>query len=200
MKNKNIIIAALVLSLAALLVACGGEGGGDGGNAATSMTLPDTGQTGDYTTTFGEDSDYTINPMSYTDNGDGTILDNVTGRTWQKCSMGQSGANCATGSAALYSWTNAVNVCGNLSLAGTGWRLPTDLELMTIVHYGISSGPMIETIYFPATIAGTYWSSTTYAPSTVPGSYDALAWSVSFSLGRVAADDKTWTMYVRCVR
>ena len=40
--------------------------------------LPDTGQTQSYTTTFGEDSDYTINPPSYTDNGNGTIADNIT--------------------------------------------------------------------------------------------------------------------------
>ena len=37
--------------------------------AAVPYDLPDTGQTGDYTATFGEDSDYTINPPSYTDNG-----------------------------------------------------------------------------------------------------------------------------------
>ena len=39
------------------------------------LKLPDTGQTVDATSTFGEDSDYTINAPSYTDNGDGTITD-----------------------------------------------------------------------------------------------------------------------------
>ncbi len=45
-------------------------------STAVAYDLPDTGQTGDYTATFGEDSDYTINPPSYTDNGNGTVTDN----------------------------------------------------------------------------------------------------------------------------
>jgi len=52
--------------------------------SGTDFKLPDTGQTQSFTSTFGEDSDYTINPPSYTDNGDGTITDNVTGLIWQK--------------------------------------------------------------------------------------------------------------------
>jgi len=40
--------------------------------------VPDIGQTRWYSTAFGDDGDYTINPMSYTGNRDGTILDNVT--------------------------------------------------------------------------------------------------------------------------
>ena len=47
------------------------------------LNLPDTGQTQSYTDTFGEDSDYTINPPSYTDNGDGTVTDNVRKMTIQ---------------------------------------------------------------------------------------------------------------------
>jgi len=50
----------------------------------TMLNLPDTGQTTSYTTTQGEDSDYTINPPSYTDNSDGTVTDNVTSLMWQK--------------------------------------------------------------------------------------------------------------------
>jgi hypothetical protein len=41
-------------------------------------SLPDTGQTIKYTSIFGEDSDYTINPPSYTVNGDGTVTCNRT--------------------------------------------------------------------------------------------------------------------------
>lgn len=76
-------------------------------STAVAYDLPDTGQTGDYTSVFGEDSDYTINPPSYTDNGDGTITDNNTGTMWQKTddSVGRN-------------WTDAVIYCENLSLAG----------------------------------------------------------------------------------
>ena len=34
---------------------------------------------------------------TYTDNGDGTITDNMTNLRWQKCSKGRSGADCLTG-------------------------------------------------------------------------------------------------------
>jgi hypothetical protein len=155
--------------------------------------VPDTGQTRWYSTVYGDDGDYTINPMSYTDNGDGTIFDNVTGLTWQKCSVGQSGLDCATGTAATYDWTTAGTTCGNLNLAGTGWRLPTDFELTTLVDYGVYN-PAIDTAYFPATVSSVYWSSTTYAPDTT------YAWGVYFSYGSAYGNVKTVTNYVRCVR
>ena len=33
---------------------------------------------------FGQDAHYSTNSSSYTDNGDGTITDNITGLMWQK--------------------------------------------------------------------------------------------------------------------
>jgi len=78
----------------------------------TMLKLPDTGQTQSYTDTFGEDSDYTINPPSYTDNGDGTVTDNVTGLMWQQGEVGSM------------NWEDAITCCEALSLAGyTDWRL-----------------------------------------------------------------------------
>ena len=55
----------------------------------TMNNLPDTGQTTSYTATFGEDNDYTINVPSFTDNGNGTITDNVTGLMWQQGDSGE---------------------------------------------------------------------------------------------------------------
>jgi hypothetical protein len=40
--------------------------------------LPDTGQSTSYISTPGEDADFIINPMSFTDNRNGTITDNNT--------------------------------------------------------------------------------------------------------------------------
>lgn len=55
---------------------------------AFAFNLPDTGQSKCYQgidpyaeipcTGTGQDGAYTINPMSYTDNGNGTVTDNVT--------------------------------------------------------------------------------------------------------------------------
>lgn len=63
------------------------------GSAALSyaFTLPDTGQTKCYDssgteitcTGTGQDGAYNINPMSFTDNGNGTVTDNNAGLMWQ---------------------------------------------------------------------------------------------------------------------
>jgi hypothetical protein len=75
--------------------------------AWSEVKLPDTSQAISTTTTFGEDSDYTTapaaNPQSFTDNGDGTITDNVTGLMWQKADAGEM------------TWENAVNNADTLS-------------------------------------------------------------------------------------
>jgi len=176
-------------------------------SAITAMKVPDTGQTTKYSTAFGDDSDYTINPPSYTDNGDGTITDNVTGLMWQKCSNGQTGADCSGGSAGTYNWYEAsgtadatynpggaTNVCGSLTTGGhTDWRLPNEFELMGIVDYEILN-PAINSTYFPATFSSGAWSATTFAVNT------SYAWSVDFGNGSVYGSNKSVNYYVRCVR
>jgi hypothetical protein len=162
------------------------------GSSWTLLKLPDTGQTAKYSTVFGEDADYTINPPSYTDNGNDTITDNVTGLVWQKQDDGTK-----------KTWADAGAYCDALALGGhTDWRLPSDIELMSVVDYGKSIGPvmdasdfgLINKTYFPNTKSSYYWSSSTYAYST------GNAWSVSFYKGNVDYDDKSGTDYVRCVR
>jgi hypothetical protein len=97
----------------------------------SGTALPDTGQTQSYTDTFGEDSDYSINPASYTDNGDGTVTDNVTGLMWQQ----EDDDTTRT-------WDEACSYCDELALAGySDWRLASKKELMSIVDYGTYSQP-----------------------------------------------------------
>jgi hypothetical protein len=161
----------------------------------TAFSLPDTGQTISYTTTFGEDADYSINPPSYSDNGDGTVTDNVTGLMWQQ-----------EDDDTTYNWYEATgkydatdnlfstHVCDSLSLAGhSDWRLPDEKELLSIVNYD-SSNPAIDTIYFPNTNSSGYWTSTTCANST------SRAWGVDFDIGGVFDINKTDYCGVRCVR
>jgi hypothetical protein len=102
-----------------------------------------------------------IEAAPFTDNGDGTVKDNATGLVWKKCSNGLSGTSCSTGTATTYTWANAVTACTS------GWRLPSINELKTIVDTTKASGATIDTTAFPATFASYYWSSTTYAPSTI---------------------------------
>lgn len=57
---------------------------------------------------------------------------------------------------------NAADLCGETA---NDWRLPTRSELLGIVHYGLSTDPMIDANYFPATQSSWYWTSGTYAPN-----------------------------------
>ncbi len=172
-------------------------GGSTGKNAcALIVRLPDTGQTGDYTATFGEDSDYTINPPSYTDNGNGTVTDNVTGLMWQQANAGGGAYYNWYQAAGVYDATynsSTQDVCGAATTGGhSDWRLPAKKELMSIVDYS-RYNPSIDPI-FTGTIASSYWSSTTYA-------YDvSLAWVVNFANGDVDYYNKSSSYYVRCVR
>ncbi|MBI5194934.1 MAG: DUF1566 domain-containing protein [Nitrospirae bacterium] len=180
-------------------------------NHAHAFNLPDTGQTKCYRDVdpydeipcagTGQDGAYTINTMSFSDNGNGTVTDNNTGFMWQKCSVGQNNDATCSGTAVTYNWYQAsgtydssynpssTDVCGSLVFGGySDWRLPAKKELMSIVDYSIPDpGPTINTTYFPNTKSSYYWSSATLAV------YPSLAWGVGF-------DGKGANGYVRCVR
>jgi hypothetical protein len=128
----------------------------------------------------------------YTDNGDGTVTDTATGLVWQKCSNGLTGTNCNFGGAATATWANAGTYCSTLTLAGRTWRLPSGQELQTLADYSQPSSA-IDGAFFPATVAGYYWSSTTYALDS------NKAWFVNFTNGAVNNFNKTSTYLVRCV-
>jgi len=126
---------------------------GNGSVTSWSMwDLPDTGQTNSYTSTFGEDSDYTINPPSYTDNGDGTITDNITGLMWQQTDGGEM------------TYASATNYPASLFLGGfLDWRLPNAHELNSLVYMASANplnnnNPAINTNYFPVTAADYWWT------------------------------------------
>lgn len=103
--------------------------------------ISDSGQDQSYTSTFGEDHDYTISSPSFTDNGNGSITDNITGLVWTKCSMGEDGVmdNSALcdGTHGEYKWQQSIDACENLVHGGrSNWRLPTFPELFTLVDFG----------------------------------------------------------------
>ncbi len=110
--------------------------------------LPDTGQTTSYTSTFGEDHDYSINAPSFTNNGNGTITDNVTQLMWQQTDGGEMTIE------------NATSYCDNLVLGGfSDWRLPTPMEAMSILNLQ-KNNPAEDVVYFPSTGAEYWWTNT----------------------------------------
>lgn len=137
----------------------------------------------------------------FTDSGDGTIFDQTSGLVWQKCANGQGTpgnfyTDCATGTAVLLDWPNALTYCNGLNLNGTGWRLPSVKELVSLVDYSKAAAPLINTIFFP-NANSQYWASTTHPSLTKK----KLAYTVDFAGGTYDALDKTTSFFrVRCVR
>ena len=129
------------------------------------------------------------NPESYTDNHDGTVTDNVTGLMWQQAV-----------STTTYTWAQAVAYCPTLILAGhSDWRLPSRIELVSIVDFGARSGEVnsdaaINATYFPSTPSSLFWSSSPLAGSS------SYAWSVYFNYGYASYGGVSSAVLVRCVR
>ncbi len=171
------------------------DGDIDNDDAAFTFKLQDSGQNDSYTDTWGEDSDYSINPPSFTDNNDGTVTDNNTGLIWQQKDDNNSYYwHEATGTEDEDYNPDTLNICGDLYLGGfDDWRLPTIKELTDIVNYG-RHNPGIDTTYFPDTNSSDYWTSTAKANDS------SYVWYVYFSDGNVYFSSKTKRKYVRCVR
>lgn len=109
--------------------------------------LPDTGQTSSYTTTFGEDHDYTFFPPSYRDNNNGTISDMVTTLMWQQSDGGEM------------TFEQATAYCEVLALGGlSDWRLPTPAEAFSIFNHQ-NPNPAVNTTFFAKTDAEYWWTS-----------------------------------------
>lgn len=83
---------------------------------------------------YGQDAQYSVNPSSYTQNGDGTVSDNVTGLMWQQ-SADTDGSGEIDASDKL-SYEAANTYCENLSLAGhDDWRLPDIKTLYSLIDF-----------------------------------------------------------------
>ncbi len=155
-------------------------------------------------------------PLSYHDNGDGTITDLNTGLMWEKKSLDGSlhdvfkafiWSSLVTDT--VWDWIDAINteVGNGIGFAGfNDWRLPNVRELLSIIDYGRSPAPAVDPAFNNNVIAGCtvltcslilpapYWSSTTVAP--VVGD----AWTVEFAAGHVVAFLKSESHFVRAVR
>ena len=137
----------------------------------------------------------------------GIVEDTRTKLQWQRCSLGQTwtGATC-TGKATKYQWDKAQ------SLAPAGWRLPTRVELASLIYCssgepaywkpidrrckGAYGRPMILSMAFPRTPEYTFLSSSFSAISANLG----LSLGIDFHDGWVIYSDKNLQGYVRLVR
>ncbi|MCP4293889.1 MAG: DUF1566 domain-containing protein [bacterium] len=118
----------------------------------------------------------------FTDNGDQTVTDNLTGLMWAK------DANLNT---VRMNWANAITFANNLTLGSDGsgasytdWRLPNANELASLIDRSNSkpalpTGHPFTNVQCTNAETGFYWSSTTYAWN------ETIAWMVSMEFGDV---------------
>lgn len=130
----------------------------------------------------------------FTDNGNGTVLDNLTGLIWTK------NANCD----GAKDWTTALAYCNALSNGTCGltdgseagdWRLPQIEELQSLIDYGEYTPALPSGHPFASVQSNVYWSSTTISFST------GKAWYVNLDSGSVFNDvEKASSRYFWPVR
>lgn len=132
-------------------------------------------------------------PGRYTiDEVNGTVYDTLTQLTWQR---EVPGAPTATGcSGQLCTQAGAVAYCTGLSLAGTGWRVPTVSELLTIVDPTQLDPAIGPPRAFPDAGSDHLWSSSAYVGLSDRG------WAVAFYSGYNFHQATSETNRVRCVR
>ncbi len=122
-----------------------------------------------------------------------TMQDKITNLWWSARQVSQS-------------WNNAISLCGTTlntttysgnSSVGyngqTGWRLPTQKELIAASDHGIRSAASPNWIS-SSYVTGTYWSSTTHSPNT------GFAYVVGLGSGSYNVNYKYDIVYVVCVR
>lgn len=140
------------------------------------------------------------------------VKDITTGLMWMRCSLGQSwGGSTCQGTAALYTWEQAMKVPSDFSYANySDWRVPTHEELKTLVY--CSSGkpqtwnntgdscdgdfakPTIMSDAFPQTPLFRIWSSSPNAANSIS------AWIVGFKHGHDGYGNKDSNVTLRLVR
>jgi len=124
--------------------------------------IPQTGQTQSYAT--GDDGDLQAGVKwpepRFTDNGDGTVTDNLTDLTWLK------NANCFGSK----TWVEAVDAASSLAEGQCGladgslpgkWRLANIKQLRSLIDHGNSNALLPSGNPFTKVQSAPYWSSTT---------------------------------------
>lgn len=168
--------------------------------AAPPAPVPRTGQTACYEGTIatictgtGQDGD-TLAGVSwpiprFTDKGDQTLADQLTGLVWAK------DANPANGSETWQQALDSVKTLNSRNYLGhDDWRLPNVNELQSLVNTQPNLTSWLTSQGFHDIQLDSYWTSSTYA------SYAAYAWSVGTYSGIVAARGKAEGGYVWPVR
>lgn len=135
---------------------------------------------------FGQDGSYQYGVRAYIDNGNGSVLDLVTGVTWQ------------AGYKESVTWYGAESYCSTLTLNGDIWRLPDTHELKSLIDYG-TNDPAIDITVFPGTPSGWFWGAKTALPEDIGLGLES-SWIINFYDGFVEYTSRSNLYNVRCVK
>ena len=144
------------------------------GGGSFAAPVAKTGQTSSYRA--GDDGTYKAGvawPSSrFTDNGNGTVMDNLTGLMWTK------NANIWGTSV----WGLAIDHCESYSLAGyDDWRLPNVHELYSLIDKGRNSPALPSGHPFTSVQLSGYWTSSAHT--------SAHSWHITVNDGCVFNDN-----------
>jgi len=144
------------------------------------------------------------NIEQYFDNGDGTILDVLTGLTWSTCLYGQTfntdTQGCDGAPTPVANFSAAISAQESLNdsaYAGKqDWRLPNMKELATLIEYACIE-PAMRNDVFASAPSAPIWSNTPNSQGVGP----TEARVIHFADGTELVDDlATTSIYVRVVR
>ncbi len=244
-KKMRRVGAVLLVTGALAAAGCGPAGSGDNTSDDTTPSvsgLPyavvDTGQAACYDAAgaeivcpavgeafYGQDAQFAGNAPSFTNNGDGTVADTVTGLTWLQSPDTDGDGDIDAADKLTYD--EAVAYCQDLIFAdSSGWRLSTIKELYSLIDFsgrdpsgyeGVDTSgltPFIDTDYFDFAYGDTasgeriidsqYASGTLYFVTTG----EPLLFGVNFADGRIKGYGLTMpgpvsrakTFFVTCAR
>ncbi len=130
-----------------------------------------------------QDGDFQPDTQALAKTATDEVTDQTTGLVWQRGDDGNT-----------YSYASAAQHCAGFQSAeaATGWRLPSVIELMTLIDNGADL-PSIDPSFTGA-------QSTNYWTATPTASTSMLAWTVKFDYGEVIPLLTDTTLPVRCVR
>ncbi|MFN5209964.1 MAG: DUF1566 domain-containing protein [Bacteroidota bacterium] len=125
----------------------------------------------------------TLLPAQFSDNGDGTVNDLVTGLTWKK--------NISTDT---LTWENALVFADTCTSGGyNDWRLPNIKEIHSLNNESLVN-PSVDALFFPGSGLKKIWSSTSLSNQT------AKAWYLDTRYGITTYYLKTRRIYTMLVR
>jgi hypothetical protein len=136
----------------------------------------------------------------FSDNGDGTVTDDVAQLMWMRCSAGQTWSNgTCVGEAALYEWQGAQELAAATNASGawffSDWRVPKLRELAMIAERQCEN-PRINLAIFPNTPPRVFWTDSMRPEE----GFEDHAYALSFGPEGVQHEAKAERHAVRLVR